>query len=180
MNKFGELIAPDTVRFERMLPGPIERVWAYLTESDKRAQWFCSGETELRVGGHIDLHFDNSQLSPLDDVPPPESCKDMPATISFTGEVTACETPRLLTFIWREPDGYSEVSYELTEQNDGVRLVLTHRRLEPRSVVVTVCSGWHTHLDILEAVLTGSQPQPYWARYSDLETQYDSRIEAAD
>ena len=74
MNKFGELIAPDTVRFERMLPGPIERVWAYLTESDKRAQWFCSGETELRVGGHIDMHFDNSQLSPLDDVPPPESC----------------------------------------------------------------------------------------------------------
>src|SRR5205814_4406784 len=40
-----------TVRLERMLPGPIERVWAYLTDSEKRKTWFASGIFDLRVGG---------------------------------------------------------------------------------------------------------------------------------
>lgn len=32
------LVAPDTLRIERILPGPIERIWPFLTESDKRKQ----------------------------------------------------------------------------------------------------------------------------------------------
>ena len=32
------LIEPGTVKMERLLPGPVERVWAYLTESKKRAR----------------------------------------------------------------------------------------------------------------------------------------------
>ena len=39
MNDYGELLDESTVRFERLLPGPIDRVWSYLTKSDKRAQW---------------------------------------------------------------------------------------------------------------------------------------------
>ena len=34
----GELIEPMTVRLVRMLPGPIERVWSYLTDSDLRGK----------------------------------------------------------------------------------------------------------------------------------------------
>ena len=56
------LLAPDTVRLERLLPGPVERVWAYLTESDKRAQWLAAGRMDLRVGGKVQLEFDNSKL----------------------------------------------------------------------------------------------------------------------
>lgn len=37
MNDYGMIIEPGTLRIQRLLPGPIERVWAYLTESDKRA-----------------------------------------------------------------------------------------------------------------------------------------------
>ena len=37
MNDYGELLDENTVRFERLLPGPIERVWSYLTEGEKRA-----------------------------------------------------------------------------------------------------------------------------------------------
>lgn len=36
MKAYGDLTANDTIRFERMLPGPIERVWAHLVEPDKR------------------------------------------------------------------------------------------------------------------------------------------------
>jgi len=30
------------------LPGPIERVWEYLTDPDKRARWFAGGPMEPR------------------------------------------------------------------------------------------------------------------------------------
>ena len=43
MNDYGELLDDHTVRFERILPGPVDRVWSYLTESDKRARWLCGG-----------------------------------------------------------------------------------------------------------------------------------------
>jgi hypothetical protein len=33
---YGVVTAPDTVHLERLLPGPIERVWSYLTDSEKR------------------------------------------------------------------------------------------------------------------------------------------------
>lgn len=35
---YATLPAPATVRIERVLPGPVERVWAYLTESEKRRE----------------------------------------------------------------------------------------------------------------------------------------------
>ena len=180
MNKYGELIAPDTVRFARLLPGPIERVWAYLTESDKRARWFCAGDTELRVGGHMDMLFEHAKLSPISDEPRPEKYKDMPAKFSSEGAVTECDAPRRLTFTWHELDGHSEVSYELVEQDDSVLLILTHRRLESRDAVISVCGGWHTHLDILEEVMAGAQPQPFWSRHQGLELKYEKLIETAD
>ena len=38
MNDYGTKTAPDTLRIERTLPGPIERVWTYLTDPAKRAR----------------------------------------------------------------------------------------------------------------------------------------------
>ena len=61
MNARVTLVEPGTVRLERLLPGPLERVWAYITESDKRAKWLAAGEFDLRVGGKVRLEFDNSQ-----------------------------------------------------------------------------------------------------------------------
>ena len=62
MNLVSTLIEPGTVKMERLLPGPVERIWAYLTESDKRATWLAGGEFDLRVGGKVKLEFDNSKL----------------------------------------------------------------------------------------------------------------------
>src|SRR5690606_7556689 len=47
----GEIMDAHTVRFERVLPGPIERVWACLTEPEKRRTWLAGGTMELREGG---------------------------------------------------------------------------------------------------------------------------------
>ena len=62
---FGTLLESGVVRFERLLPGPIERVWAYLTEPEKRARWLAGGEMELWVGGRVELRSRHADLSPV-------------------------------------------------------------------------------------------------------------------
>ena len=64
------LVEPGTVKLERLLPGPVERVWAYITESDKRAKWLAAGEFDLRVGGRVRLEFDNSRRRTRRTCPP--------------------------------------------------------------------------------------------------------------
>ena len=104
MNEYGELLDESTVRFERLLKGPIERVWAYLTESDKRARWLCGGDVETASGGHVDMHFHNVSLSSDGDIPRPEKYKEMSERISFEGEVKRCEPPHVLEHTWEFGD----------------------------------------------------------------------------
>ena len=44
IDAYGTLIEPTTLKIQRLLPGPIERCWAYLTESDMRRQWLAAGQ----------------------------------------------------------------------------------------------------------------------------------------
>ena len=176
MNEYGELISADTVRFERLLPGPIERVWSYIVDGQKRAQWLCGGATELEVGGHIDLEFHNATLSDdADDEPPEEHAKyDQP--VSFYGKVTRCEPPTVFAHTWVFEDDHSEVCYELREQGDKVLLVLTHSRLRSLREKLSVCGGWHTHLGVLSDVLEGRQRRPFWKTHSAMEAEYERRL----
>lgn len=177
-DNYGERIDASTVRFERILPGPLERVWEYLTDSDKRARWFCAGDTELEVGGRVNLDFDNASLSGDDDIEPPEKYSDVAGKVSFSGRVTRCEPPRLLAHTWEFGDEHSEVCYELEPVGDAVRLTLTHSRLGSRSEVLSVCGGWHTHLAILVALLSDAKPPPFWKTHTVLEADYERRIGA--
>jgi uncharacterized protein YndB with AHSA1/START domain len=175
MSKYGERIDDSTVRFERLLPGPLERVWEYLTDSDKRATWLAGGKTELRVGGKTELHFHNASLSSKPDVEPPEKYRDMPEKLSFGGTVTRCEPPYMLAYTWDYEDEQSEVTYELEDLGDKVRLVLTHRRLASLDEVLSVCGGWHTHLDVLEDVLAGREPEAFWKMHAPIGAEYERR-----
>jgi uncharacterized protein YndB with AHSA1/START domain len=162
------LLAPDTVRLERLLPGPVERVWAYLTESDKRATWLAGGEFDLRVDGKIRLLFDHAKLS--SDKTPPAKYKDMERP-EFEGVITRLEPMRVLAHTWNM-SGDTEVTYELSPRGKDVLLTIVHRRLQPRDLVLSVMSGWDTHTGILEDVLKGLEPRPFWATHTRLEKQY--------
>ena len=175
MSHYGERIDKSTVRFERLLPGPIERVWEYLTDSDKRGSWFASGETELEVGGKVEMLFNNTSLSTLPDIDPPEKYKDFSDDIAFDGTVTQCAPPHLLAYTWNFENENSEVCFELLQDGDKVRLVLTHRKLASDREVLDVSAGWHTHLDILGDVLEGREPRPFWKTHTPLEAEYERR-----
>ena len=178
MNEYGVVTEARTVRFERLLPGPIERVWSYLTDSEKRGAWLASGAMELRVGGRVEHVFRNSDLTENDDPPPPKYAQYAEES-RMVGRVTACEPPRLLAYTWPEPSSEdSEVSFELSTRGDQVLLVLTHRRLGSRGDMIAVAGGWHTHLGILADRLAGRQPPGFWATHTRLEAEYDRRLAA--
>src|SRR4249920_1310777 len=90
------LIKPSTVRLERLLPGPVERIWAYLTESKKRATWLAAGEFDLRMGGRIELVFENEKLS---DEPVPAGAQGA-GRKKFEGRITRLEPLRALGYTW--------------------------------------------------------------------------------
>lgn len=176
MNNYGELIAPDTVRFQRLLPASLDQVWSFLIDGEKRSRWLAGGDTEARVGGRVDLKFHNAALSSLPDDLPPDKYRDMPEHVSYEGEVTRCEPKTLLAHTWVGDGENTEVTYELEQRDDGVLLTLIHRRLSDRDMLTGVCGGWHTHLDLLVDVLTGKEPQPFWRTHTALEAEYEARL----
>jgi uncharacterized protein YndB with AHSA1/START domain len=169
-DEYGERTEPETFRIERLLPGPIERVWAYLTEPEKRKRWFGAGPMELRVRGRVKLQFKFSDLS----------AEKTPLTkgdeCEIPGRVTRCDPPRLLSYTWGSKPDASEVTFELTPRGKDVLLVITHRRLADRETMVSVASGWHTHLGLLTDVLNGGKSRPFWATKIQLEEEYGKRF----
>ena len=174
MNRPATLVEPGTVKLERLLPGPIERVWAYITESDKRAKWLAAGEFDLRLGGRIELHFDNDKLSPDGSRREGTSSKANP----MTGVITRLEPPRLLAHTWMWPSGNTECTYELAERGNQVLLTIVHRNLG-KDFVLPVMGGWDTHTGILEDVLKGVPPRPFWSTHDRLTQEYAKERAAA-
>lgn len=176
--EFGVVTEAGTVRFERLLPGPIERVWGYLTDSDKRGTWLATGIMEQRVGSIAALRFRHADLSPVvEETPEQYRHKECGGTI--TVEITRCEPPRLLAMTWEHGSHpASEVTFELAPHGDKVLLALTHRRLGDRTVMVSVAGGWHTHLAILADNLNGVTPRPFWSTHEKAAAEYERRIPA--
>src|SRR3546814_7486145 len=57
--EYGVITEAGAIRFERLLPGPIERVWEYLVDPDKRRTWLADGPMAARAGGQIEYIWRN-------------------------------------------------------------------------------------------------------------------------
>lgn len=172
MKRPSTLVAPGTVKLERLLPGPIERVWAYVTESDKRAKWLAGGEFDLRVGGRIELRFDNDKLSP-DRKPSGASGLHI-----STGVITRLEPPHLLAHTWNSEKWQTECTYELAERGGQVLLTIVHRNLG-KDFVMPVMGGWDVHTGILEDLLEGVPARSFWSTHERLTQEYAKENQAA-
>ncbi|TGY87427.1 SRPBCC family protein [Marinicauda algicola] len=170
MSEYGKRVEPRTIRFERLLPGPIDRVWGFLTEPGKRETWLAGGLVEHREGGTIEMIFRNSRLSAAsEDVP--ERFKEFEG-MRFSGEVTRYEPPHAFAHTW---DG-TEVTFELTETYDErVKLVLTQTGITDSEERLGILAGWHTHLDILRSRLEDAEPDSFWTLHERYEAAYCER-----
>ncbi len=168
---FGVLTETDTLTIQRLLPGPVERVWDYLTQSELRRQWLAAGEMALAVGAPFEFVWRNDELTDPPGQRPPGFAEEH----RMQSRITELDPPRKLAIAWGNTGG---VSFELAQKGNEVLLTLIHRRLPDRATMLNVSAGWHMHLDILVARATGHPPQPFWDGWGSLKTEYDRRISA--
>ena len=141
----GEMFRAPGVRFWRRLPGPIERVWAHLTQPDMLDGWYGEGsKIEPREGGVVLLNDGH-----------------------IRGVVTQWRPPVRFAHTWNVfspgeavsayPESY--LTLELVSEGGEVGLTLTHlpvlERFEPQNAM-----GWATFLDIVEDTLIGQPVRP--------------------
>jgi uncharacterized protein YndB with AHSA1/START domain len=90
----GSILDLHTVEFKRLIPGPIELAWDYLTKQDLLKTWFADMTVEPRVGGAVVIRFSDDQ-----------SC----ATTGVRGTVSEFRKPNVVAFSWLQqrlqPDG---------------------------------------------------------------------------
>ena len=162
------LIPPSTVRLERLLPGSVERVWSYITDSKKRATWLAAGEFDLRIGGKVELHFENDKL-PNDVVPEGKGGRN-----SFEGKITRLEINRVLGHTWIWNGKPTEVLYELTPKGKDVLLTIHHTLPDERGIKIGVSAGWVVHTGILADQLNGVKPRPFYTTHERLMKDYEA------
>ena len=122
-----------TLRMERRLRHPQEKVWRALTEPEHVNQWFpFHVELDLTPGGA--LRF----------IEPSGKAPDMDGTI------TELDPPRLLAFTW----GEDALRFELRPQGNGCLLVFTHT-FGYHAGAASFAAGWTACLAALDLVLDG-------------------------
>ncbi|MBL8837602.1 MAG: SRPBCC family protein [Alphaproteobacteria bacterium] len=171
LDAYGVLTEPATLTIQRLLPGPIERVWAYLTDGDLRRKWLAAGAMELEVGAPFELVWRNDELTD----PPGARPQGFSEEHRMQSRITEIDPPRKISFAWSRS---GDVTIELEPKGRQVLLTLTHRRLPERSMMTMVGAGWHAHLDILVARVSGTAPAPFWDTWLRLRSEYDRRVPA--
>jgi len=168
---WGELIEPTTLRIQRLLPGPIERIWAYLTDSDLRRKWLAAGAMEMKLGAPVEFVWRNDELTD----PPSARPDGFPEEHRMQSRITELDPMRKLSIAWNNS---GDVTFELEPKGKGVLLTVIHRRLPDRSTMLKVSAGWHMHLDVLVARASGNEPASFWDGWSRLQKEYDRRLPA--
>jgi uncharacterized protein YndB with AHSA1/START domain len=171
IDQYGVLTEPTTVKLQRLLPGPIERIWSYLTDSDMRRKWLAAGDMEVKAGAPFELVWRNSELTD----PPGKRPEGFGEEHRMQSHVVEVDPPRRLVIAWA---GSGDVSFDLEEKGDKVLLTLIHRQLPDRRMMLMVGAGWHMHLDVLVARTTGKEPQPFWDGWVRLKQEYEKRLPA--
>lgn len=173
-SSYGEYLNGESLQIQRFLPGPIERVWKYLTDSKMRSRWLASGDMQDEAGSEFEFVWRNDEL----DGNPKNGAAEVDSECAveehrMLSKIVSWEPPHRLAFTW---SGSGDVTIELEERGEEVLLTLTHSNLPNQSMTVGVSSGWHAHLDYLVACLNKTRPEPFWENYNRLRAAYEERV----
>ena len=174
MNKYGEILEDGSMKFVRLMPAPIEEVWSWIVEGEKRARWLGGGGDMTHAGQTVRFDFRHENLTPHDETIP-EKYKEMENGVSYDVEVTSCEAPRRLVMVWPGDGETVEIDIRLSEESGKTRLELIQRGDKSADHFLGALGGWHAHLDIMAAKLAGETPEPFWTTHEMLVGQYKER-----
>jgi uncharacterized protein YndB with AHSA1/START domain len=166
---------PGTVRLERLMPAPRDRVWQYIVDPELRSKWLAGGILDDHAGGVIELQFDHSLIT---NDPEPPFDDDVPRVQA--GTILGFDPPRLLSYTWGEWFGQNAVvTFELEPEGEDTRLVITHSRVTVVTIIPDVALNWTAHLDALEDKLRGGSGEGFWTNLAELRERYEREWAAA-
>ncbi|WP_067126855.1 SRPBCC domain-containing protein [Microtetraspora malaysiensis] len=151
-----------TLRFERRLPHPVERVWRAISEPKHLIEWLAEAEVEHHLGGQVTLRWlgtdeHGSQNAPV-----------------VHGLISAYKPPHILQI---DTDAHGALRWELEGDGSGC-LLLFSATGDYGDEAPKVLAFWHAHLDFLADSLEGRRIDwPRWprARWEALLGYYRSR-----
>jgi uncharacterized protein YndB with AHSA1/START domain len=142
------------VRMEDRYDTDIDDLWSALTDPRRLARWLGEFEGDLRLGGEFRARFFASGWE-------------------GTGRVGACEPPRHLLVLTKEPDVPYELVIEatLTADGDQALLVLEERGM-PLDHLAAYGAGIQVHAEDLAAHIAGRERCGAEARWGELMPAY--------
>ncbi len=140
-------------RFERRLTHSDEKVWAFLTENEKLAQWFAELRVDdLREGGVIKFDMHDGTFEEM--------------------TITELKMYSVLEYTW----GEDSVRFELYPDPEGCLLVLNERINRLTDHTPRDLAGWHVCLDVIQGLLDGRTLE---SRKDEWNKWYEKYVEAA-
>ena len=144
-----------TLRFERWLDHPPEKVWRAVTDRKEVPHWFPAEIHGAREEG-ARLRF----VFPNDEGPPTE------------GRMLVFDPPRTMEFDWNR----DILHFEIVGRDGGTSLVFTHTFADVAKSARDA-SGWTVCLDALEKRLEGEPVEPLTPdRFDALFSEYAQRF----
>ena len=135
------------IRIERMLPATIRKVYDAWTRADLLTRWYCPNpawelkvQADVRVGGDYVVEMGPHVVR---------------------GTYLEVEPPRRLAFSWKwdgTEDEPTRVEVELSEVDDGTRMLLTHTGFASEADTANHRMGWEPEMGRLVELLTAQQP----------------------
>ena len=142
------------VRIEDRYDTDIDDLWSALTDPRRLARWMGEVEGDLRLGGEFRARFFASGWE-------------------GTGRVEACEPPRRLVLLTRQPDQPDEQVIEVTLAADGDQTILVwEERGMPLDYLAAYGAGIQVHVEDLGAHLAGRERCDAAARWNELIPAY--------
>jgi uncharacterized protein YndB with AHSA1/START domain len=143
------------VRVQDRFNTDAETVWSALTDPARLASWWGEVQGDLRLGGQYHARVFASGWE-------------------GTGRVEACEAPRRLLLLTREPDQPDEQAIEvtLTAGGDQTTLVWEERGM-PVAYLAGYGAGIQVHVEDLGAYLAGRERCDAGARMRELFPAYE-------
>jgi len=155
LGTLGTADGKGVVRVEDRLDADIETVWSALTDPSRLASWWGEVEADLRLGGEYRARIFASGWE-------------------GTGRVEACEAPRRLLVLTREPDQSEDQSIEVTLTADGGQTtVVWEERGMPVAYLAGYGAGIQVHVEDLGAYLAGRERCDAGARMGELFPAYE-------
>lgn len=142
------------VEFERDFPVEIDLVWRMLAENQYLQKWFADLKIEtLEEGGKILFDMKDGTFEEM--------------------TITSLSVPNVLEYTW----GSDLVRFDLTPSKTGTHLIFKETISKVTDHTPKDITGWHTCLDVIDAILSNEElPDPQY-KYNELYPMYEEKFD---